>query len=197
MPGRGPLLGAFLAAAGLYLLCRPGAAPPNRGDFLTFGCTLAFAVHILLLDVFSRRHPALPLTALQTALACPVVALAALAEPVRWAMSPRLALFLVLTAVVATTLCFTAQTWAQARMSPARAAVLFALEPVFAAGFSKFLGRERFGAAEAAGGALIVLGTLVSELWRRAGEGIQPRALGTGPSFGTYSEGLPEGSESL
>lgn len=71
----------------------------------------------------------------------------------------------------ASALCISIQTWAQARTTAVRAALVYALEPVFAAGYSVALGYETLGAREALGGALIVLGVLVAEvgpaLWTR------------------------------
>jgi drug/metabolite transporter (DMT)-like permease len=66
------------------------------------------------------------------------------------------------------------QTWAQARVPAVRAAIIFALEPVFAALFSVGLGRERLGRPELIGGALVVLGVLVAELGTSLGMG-RPR----------------------
>ena len=58
------------------------------------------------------------------------------------------------------------QTWAQGRTSAARAALIFALEPAFAALVSVALGRERLGAAEVVGGGLIVAGVALAEALR-------------------------------
>jgi drug/metabolite transporter (DMT)-like permease len=64
------------------------------------------------------------------------------------------------------------QAWAQARTSAVRAALVYALEPVFATVYSVALGRERLGRREFFGGGLILAGVLVSELgpagWTRA-----------------------------
>ena len=75
------------------------------------------------------------------------------------------------TGVLSTAVCLLAQTWAQARTSAVRAALIFALEPVFAALWSVLTGRERLGARELTGGTLIVLGIVAAEiggvLWAR------------------------------
>jgi len=60
--------------------------------------------------------------------------------------------------------CILAQTWAQARTTAVRAALIFALEPVFAATYSVLVGRERLGGRELVGGSLIILGIFASEL---------------------------------
>ena len=56
------------------------------------------------------------------------------------------------------------QAWAQARTTAVRAALVYALEPVFAAAYSVALGREELGPRELAGGGLIIVAVLVSEL---------------------------------
>jgi drug/metabolite transporter (DMT)-like permease len=59
---------------------------------------------------------------------------------------------------------FTVQNWAQARLSATRAAVIFALEPVWAAIFAAIVLGERLGVKGYAGGALVIAGILVSEV---------------------------------
>ena len=56
-PGPAALAGVALATAGLFLLTGARVAV-SAGDALTFGCALAFAVHILVLgEVTGRFHP--------------------------------------------------------------------------------------------------------------------------------------------
>jgi drug/metabolite transporter (DMT)-like permease len=66
--------------------------------------------------------------------------------------------------VFASALALSVQTWAQARTSAVRAAIIYSLEPLFAGGFSVALGYETLGVREWVGGGLIVLGVLVAEL---------------------------------
>jgi len=70
------------------------------------------------------------------------------------------------TAVVATSLAFVVQAWAQSYISPTRAAIIFSLEPVFA-GLVAWFGGEHLSAAIIAGGALIVSAMLIAELGLR------------------------------
>ncbi len=65
-----------------------------------------------------------------------------------------------------TTGAFFVQNWGQRHTTATRAALIFALEPVFAALFSNLLGGERLGVELLAGGGLIVAGVVVSELAR-------------------------------
>jgi drug/metabolite transporter (DMT)-like permease len=81
---------------------------------------------------------------------------------IRW--SGGLLFALGVTAVLGTALAFSVQTWAQQYTSPTHAAVLFSLEPVFAAGFSYLVIGERLGGRGFLGAALILAGVLVTEL---------------------------------
>ena len=66
--------------------------------------------------------------------------------------------------MLSTVVCLLAQTWAQARTSAVRAALIFALEPVFAAIWSVALGRERLGSAASSRGDAHRLGIVAAEL---------------------------------
>ncbi len=118
----------------------------------------------MLLEPAARVHRSTPLVAVQLW----VVALLALVAlpfvPRHLTASPALWWAVVYTGVLSTAVCLLAQTWAQARTSAVRAALIFALEPVFAAIWSVALGRERLGSRELAGGTLIVLGIVAAEL---------------------------------
>jgi drug/metabolite transporter (DMT)-like permease len=66
--------------------------------------------------------------------------------------------------VFATIGTFSVQNWAQARLTATRAAIIFALEPVWAAIFAAMILGERMGMRGYAGGALVIAGIVVSEL---------------------------------
>jgi drug/metabolite transporter (DMT)-like permease len=66
--------------------------------------------------------------------------------------------------VVATALAFGAQVTVQRFTSAVHTALIFTLEPVFAAVFSVWLQGDKLGAAGLTGGALIVLGMVLAEL---------------------------------
>jgi drug/metabolite transporter (DMT)-like permease len=85
-----------------------------------------------------------------------------------------------------TTLAYAVQTWAQRYTPPSRAALIFALEPAFAALVSVGLGRERLGPRELLGGVLIVAGVAVGEALRApaAGRG-GPAGAASGDEAGT------------
>ncbi|HEX4620314.1 MAG TPA: DMT family transporter, partial [Myxococcaceae bacterium] len=161
------LVGVAFAAAGLFLLTgfgsQHGAPGVLTGDLLTVGCAVAYAFHITLTERYAAAHPAMALVATQLALVS--VASAAcipfLPHHVDW--GPGFIAAILFCGVVASALALGVQTWAQARTTAVRAALIFSLEPVFAAAYSVARGRERLGLREVWGGALIVLGILVAE----------------------------------
>ncbi|MFB1479996.1 DMT family transporter [Corallococcus sp. RDP092CA] len=183
LPRWGTAVGVVLAAVGLYWLTRPTeeALPGDvgglrLGDWLSFGCAVAYAGHILLTERFATKDNALGLVAVQLA---GVAALSALGLPfverkLEW--TPQLVGAVLACGVLASALAILVQTWGQARTSAVRAALIFALEPVFASAYSVAVGREVLGLKEWLGGALIVVGVFASELgtvvwdgWRARG----------------------------
>jgi drug/metabolite transporter (DMT)-like permease len=164
--------GAVAALFGLYFLTVPrsGFSALNTGDVLALGCAVMFAFHIILVARYSPRHSVAALSFLQvattavlTALCLPVLAVTRWEPPfVRW--SPNLIAAVLITAVGATALCFSLQVWAQQYTSPTHTAILFSLEPVFAALTSLIVVHERLGARVLAGAILVFIGILLAEL---------------------------------
>jgi drug/metabolite transporter (DMT)-like permease len=162
------LMGVVLAAVGLYFLTRPDVGAEGRGlargDLLTLGCAVAYAGHITLTERYAPKEGVMGLVAVQL---WSVALLSALSLPfvtrrVEWNASFVGAVLVC--GVLASAVAISVQTWGQARTSAVRAAVIYSMEPVFAAGYSVALGYEVLGAREWAGGSLILLGVLVSEV---------------------------------
>ena len=161
--------GVALAALGLFLLTRPdadGTGGFGAGEWLTLGCALAYAVHIVLTEKVAPRdgRSVVGLVAVQlwgVALLC-AVCLPFTAPRVAW--TPGFVGAFVFCGLFASALAICVQTWGQARTTAVRAAVIYALEPVSASALSVALGREVLGPRAWVGGALILLGVLVAEL---------------------------------
>jgi drug/metabolite transporter (DMT)-like permease len=98
-----------------------------------------------------------------SALALPLAAATRWEAPrIEWA--GQLVFEVVITAVGATAIAFTVQVWAQQYTTPTHTAILFSLEPVFAAATSYVVLQERLGRRALAGAALILVGILLAEL---------------------------------
>lgn len=159
--------GAALGLAGIYFLVVPaGIGSRNQGDVLTLFGACSFAVHIVLVGVYTRRFAFQRLVPVQV-LAVGALAFAALPfDPVRlFHWTPGLAGALVVTAVFATAFAFSVQNWAQQYTPAAHTALIFALEPVFAALTSRWVLGEHLGGKGLLGCALVLFGMIVSERW--------------------------------
>ena len=162
-PHAATMLGVVLAVVGLVLLTDPGDGSGfGKGETLTVGCAIAFAVHVLVMDTTARRHDPIRLAAIQVGvvgLACAVPG--AFLGGYRFTASALFAA--AATAVIATALAFVLQVTGQQVVPPARTALLLLLEPVFAgilAGFTD----DPLGGLQLVGAAVIVVAIVSSEL---------------------------------
>jgi drug/metabolite transporter (DMT)-like permease len=165
--GPATLVGAVLGLAGIYLLVAPsGMSGVNKGDIFTLVGATSFAVHIVLVGRYTKRFSFLHLVPVQI-LVVGVFASAALVifPAQKWHFSARLAVAILVTALLATGVAFSVQNWAQQYTPPAHTALIFALEPVFAAISSWLVVGEHFRGRTLAGAGLILAGMVVSEIW--------------------------------
>ena len=176
--GRTAWAGVALATVGLAVLSLRGLAL-GYGELLTLAAALGFALHIVGLGEWSHRHPAGGAFGLAVAQMGTVAVLCSLAALPGGLVRPPDAtawVAVVVTAVPATALAFVVQTWAQARLSPTRAAVVMTMEPVFAGLFAVVLGGETLGVRTVVGGALVLAAMYLVELGpRQAAEGAVAR----------------------
>jgi drug/metabolite transporter (DMT)-like permease len=165
-PLRVPSLAAGLTGlAGLYVLLAPsGGGAINPGDLLTLGGSISFAFQIVLVGRYADR---VPLRAVVPVEIAAVGLLAALflpfAGPLRLEWTPGLLAAFAITSLFATAFAFSGQNWAQRYTPAAHTALIFALEPVFAAVTSRFATGERMGLRFLAGCALILGSMVISE----------------------------------
>ncbi|MGH9476707.1 MAG: DMT family transporter [Terriglobales bacterium] len=160
--------GAALALVGLYLLVAAGtggggaSGAAGRGDALVGACALAFALQIVCLGEWAPRLGYRDVAVLQVVFAALFtwIALPAVAAP-RWHFTPLLWIALGVTAVLATAVAFTVQSWAQQFTSATHTAIIFAAEPVFAWLTSTLGYHEPLQRVQLAGAALIVVAMLV------------------------------------
>jgi drug/metabolite transporter (DMT)-like permease len=173
VPRVSSLVGVVLSAIGLYYLTgtEVGLTGLSRGDLLTLVCAVAYAFHIAFTERYVPQTDVGALVAVQLWVVglLSTVCLPFVEVQVAWTSA-----FLGAVAfcgVFASALALSIQTWAQARTSAVRAAIIYSMEPVFAGVTSVVLGYETLGARECVGGGLIVSGVLVAEvgsgLWNR------------------------------
>ncbi|HEY8527029.1 MAG TPA: DMT family transporter [Acidimicrobiales bacterium] len=185
-PPRATAAGVALALAGMVLLTGSGTggagagtdgglgglAGLGRGELLTLGGAVAFAVHMLILGETAGRHDPLRFTSIQLATvgaACAVPGLVT-GGPAGLAL-PRSALgAAAFTGVLATALTFAGMVFAQRTVSPTRAALILLLEPVFAL-LMAWVAGDPPTAATLTGGGLILLAVVVAEVLPTAAGG--------------------------
>ncbi len=161
------LVGVGFSAAGAYWLsggAAAGQAPTLKGDLLTLGCAVAYAIHLTLTSRLAAKSQVTAMVAVQL---WGVALLSALCLPFvehRVAWNGSLLGGLLFTGLVASAFAINVQSWGQARTTAVRAALIFSTEPVFAAGYSALYAGERLGTAEWVGGGLIVAGIGVAEV---------------------------------
>jgi drug/metabolite transporter (DMT)-like permease len=165
VPTREALLGAALSTLGLALLTLWRDLAPARGDFIVLGCAFCFALHITLVSAFAPRTDALALTIVQVLTVALLSGAAALGfEGWPGTIPVEIWLATAFTGVLATALAFAGQNQMQTRTTATHTALIFAMEPVFAAVFGYWFASERLARSGLAGCGLILLGILLAEL---------------------------------
>ncbi|PLX40052.1 MAG: EamA/RhaT family transporter [Deltaproteobacteria bacterium] len=165
-PAPGAKIGVVCAVAGLFMLTWQGSFSINPGDALVSLCAFFVALHILGLDALTKGYDGRALAFVQIMTMAVLGAIGSyFFEPVSWprVWSSSLIWALIITAVFATTYAFWVQTTFQKWTTPTRAALIYTLEPVFAAVFSIWLLSEKLSTIGWIGGALIVCGMVVAE----------------------------------
>lgn len=162
------IIGVVLAVSGLYLLTRPKGAEFNIGDLFTFFCAVSFSFQVIFVQMYTKRFDFYTLTFIQilvtTLLALPFMFVF---ESASLTYHPHLLLAILICAIFATAIGLYIQNRMQRETTAVKAALIYAMEPVFAAVFSYFLLSELLGWMGILGGGLILSGMLCSELGRR------------------------------
>lgn len=170
-PDKNSWLGALVAAIGLYLLSgmaqkvrETGELALSRGDFLVFLCAICFAWHILLVGRYAPRFNPNLLAIYQILTVSLLSFIAAFClESMPVVITREVWLAFAFTAIPATSLAFLVQNKVQRYTSPAHTAVIFTLEPVFAALTAFVWGHESLSIWQISGGVLIISGMLLAE----------------------------------
>jgi drug/metabolite transporter (DMT)-like permease len=164
-PGLFTILGVLSATLGLALLTLGTSFSLNKGDLLEFLCAVCFCLHILAVGKFAPDMDATLLAIVQigtVAISAGFLSLGVESQP--WVFSEVVWIGLLLTAIPATSLAFLIQTKMQKFTTTTRTAIIFTMEPVFAALFAFLVAGERLTMQGKIGAALVICGMLLSEL---------------------------------
>lgn len=169
------LVGVAMAFTGLVLLAGPEGTQLSMrtGELLTLIGAIAIAAEILLISGYAGRVDARRVTVVQLAVAslCGFIGMLPTGESV-----PPISPLLLVTAMglgLASALIQLGMNWAQRTVSPTRATLIYAGEPVWAGLIGRIAG-ERLPLLGLVGGALIVASIVVSELGAKRHTPSQP-----------------------
>ncbi len=177
-PARRALVGAVLAVAGLAVVsfgCRlsqlgcsaePAAGPERlRGDALVLACAVLFALHMVGVGRFTAKLPPSTLNGVQLLVVALLSGLTGVAfERPLSAPAPAVAGIAAFLGFVSTALAFAVWLRLQPHTTSTHTALIFSLEPVFAALFSWWWTGETITPAIWLGGGLMLAGVLLAEL---------------------------------
>jgi drug/metabolite transporter (DMT)-like permease len=157
-------ISAGLALAGIGILSWEGGAL-GVGDLWIFGCALSYAVYILLMEAIAPHHPPLALTIYQlitTSLLGLIWAAPELLEQAQAIQQNWVAIAYL--GIMATAMTTWTQAIAQRHINATETAIVYALEPVFAAIFSFWWLGESLGTRGLLGGAMVLVAMVLSQI---------------------------------
>ena len=159
--------GALLAFIGLTTMSvEPGLNTIlSWGDFLELLCAIAFAFHIVTMAKYAPKHDPALLATIQIGVTAVVTGVLGLSfETIPTQVSSDIWWGIGYMGIFATGLVLLMQSWAQKYTTPTRTAIIFTLEPVFAAIFAFLILSEAVTEKTIFGGILILSGIIIAEL---------------------------------
>jgi drug/metabolite transporter (DMT)-like permease len=159
--GAAAWVGVALATGGLAMLAGVHGGSAG-GDLLVLAAAAVYSLQIVLMERYAPRYDAIAFTLVEMVVAFAGLSLAAIpsaAVPHGWTVWGAL----LVTGIFASALGFLVQTWAQRQTSATRTALVFTLEPVWAAIFGYTLAGDRLGALGWGGCAVIMAGIVLAE----------------------------------
>ncbi|HKI77726.1 MAG TPA: DMT family transporter [Ignavibacteriaceae bacterium] len=180
IPRKENILGIFLVLLGLMLLSSKGTSVLdifselggnfNIGDLFTLFCAISFALYIVYLDMVSHKFDYKLLVFVQITVTAILGWIFTFGlsvsgfESFRFSLNNQVIFAVIYTALFATVIATSLQTKFQKFVTPTKAAIIFSLEPIFAAFFAFVIIGERISYFGFIGGIFIFTGLLVSEL---------------------------------
>ena len=152
-----------MSTAGLGVLSLRGLSI-GYGETLTLVAAVLYALHIVGLGAWSSARDTMGLAVLQMAAFTVVSFVAAVPDGIVLPQRAGDWASVLYMALGAGALALVAQTWAQAHLPAARAAIVMTMEPVFAASFAVALGGEAVTLRLLGGGALVLAAMYLVEL---------------------------------
>jgi len=183
---RRQVIGAVLAAMGVYALEMGGTETLNSGDIMSLMQPLMFGLGFWRMEAAMEKYPTeagrlaasqllavflvsvsyltcwSPVSGFSVSDACH--ALPSTTEVMTWLYDPKILGALLWTGIVTTAFTIWMETLALKTLSAAETTVIFSTEPLFGAAFASVVAGESLGSCAAVGAAFIIGGCLVSGL---------------------------------
>lgn len=156
-------IAVLLSVGGLGLLALHGMSV-GYGVWLTLASAALYGLHIVGLGTWSRPGSAFALSTVQMLVIALICVLATAPHGPTLPPDNGAWMAVIYMAVAAGAGAMLVQTWAQAHLSPTRAAIVMTMEPVFAAGFAVTFGHDALTWRMLAGGALVLAAMYLVEL---------------------------------
>lgn len=158
-------LGSIIAVAGLYLLCVKDSFSISYGEFLELVGALFWAVHILVIDHFSRKVDVLKLSFFQF-ITCSMMSLitAFFIETISSNTLSQALMPILYGGICSVGIAYTLQVVGQKNAQPSHAAIILSMETVFATIGGWMILNETLGTRELLGCIIMLVGMLLSQL---------------------------------
>ena len=164
LPSPGLILGILCALGGLALLSVGDRLQLNKGDLMVLVCALSFALHIFFVGRYAPQTNATVLASVQILTVSVLSGFSSLFSPQPMMhFSTNVWIALLVTAIPATSLAFFVQTKMQQFTTPTHTALIFSMEPVFAAISAFFFAGEILTLRGLLGAGLVLVGMLIAE----------------------------------
>ncbi len=180
-PSNGSIIGIILVFFGILFLSSGGnsiftfiselGGNFNFGDFLTLICAALFALHVVYLDMLTKKFDFRILVFFQIVISGVLGFIFAIMfdlvqlENLKMDATGGLVFGILYTAIFATIITTILQTKYQKEVSPSKAGIIYSFEPIFAALFAFFVLSEKITNFGFAGSMLIFSGLIVSEVY--------------------------------
>jgi drug/metabolite transporter (DMT)-like permease len=170
-PSKNAVIGVITATVGLFFLTMTDVTGLNIGDGFVFICAISFGLQIIFTGKYSSKYPTLLLTVIQiSTVAVLSIICSFLFEDWKKSLNPDILftkdvmIALIITSVFATAAAFFIQTNFQKYTTSTRVALIFSMEPVFAAIAGYLWAGERLSSSALIGCVLIFSGMIFAEL---------------------------------
>ncbi|MFC2103965.1 DMT family transporter [Bacteroidota bacterium] len=159
------LIAVSIVFTGLFLLTYDFETKMNIGDIITIITSVSYAFHVVLAGRFVKKSETLSLVTYQF-FAASVVSLIAflIADHETVIISTKAWNSLIYLGLIGTLFCYFITVWVQKYVSSLKVAVIFSLEPVFAAIFGYVIIHEILNLKESIGAILILTGVIVHSI---------------------------------